>query len=46
MQSSFSITVSEGEDLSQDLIVVSASDSDAGLNGEIEYSLEGDQGLL
>lgn len=45
VQSSFSITVSEGEDLSQDLIVVSASDSDAGLNGEIEYSLEGDQGL-
>ena len=46
VQSNFSITVSEGEDLSQDLIVVSATDNDADVNGEIQYILEGDQGLL
>lgn len=39
-----SINLHEGEDIEQVFLTVSASDADAGPNGEITYSLQGGGG--
>ena len=39
-----SISVPEGEDLSRTLITLTAEDADIGINGQIIYSLFGDDG--
>lgn len=41
-EEAISITVSEGSDLEQTLLQVTASDADAGINAELSYSLDGD----
>lgn len=41
-----SITVTEGEELGQNLLSVSATDADDGLNARISYSLDPDDGEL
>ena len=39
-----SISVPEGEDLGRTLITLTAEDADIGINGQIIYSLFGDDG--
>lgn len=44
IESVISITVGEGEDLSEVLVQVLADDDDSGVNGQITYSLMNDGG--
>ena len=44
IESVISITVGEGEDLSEVLVQVLADDDDSGVNGQITYSLMNDEG--
>jgi len=41
-----SISVTEGEELGQTLLTLTATDADQGVNGEISYSLLGDDGMI